>query len=239
MRVKPLVISLVVAVVVAVVGGIGAFKLTDVTYQPAQRIPPVSSSAQAPVPPTTSSSEAPPLPVRQPVAQSMPTSLTVWKEGEAPLFGPKGISPDPAVADDATGIVNVKESDQLYVQNDPRLDWAVLPGTGTGTTIFLCHTFAEGDLPCNALGTIPTGDATGTGYRARMELPTGTMTAELVYVHPREKTRSKDWPILFTKEKDRWLVGMCRLVRDSDTGQVQNTYEFSFLEFRLIESVSH
>lgn len=235
-----------IVVVIAMAAGTGVYFMSDVEYKTADRISPVQQGLSEGVgseSAATPSSSAPPPPVRQHVAQAMPTRLTVWKEGDAPILSPGGgeaqnITSVPAVANEA-GVVNPSSMDLLSVQNDPRLDWAVLPGTGVGTTVLLCHTLAGGDLPCNALGVLPVGDATGSGYRAKLELPTGELTFGLDHVYDPDKTSTKNWSVLFTKESDRMLVGMCRLEVNPGTGQIKNTYQFTFLEFRLIESISY
>lgn len=236
-------------VVVAVVAGFLAYKLVGTTQQtPASSAPSISPPTSVEVPSTQAAPPpAPPAIRHDPVAQAMPTRLEIGKEGEAPLLRPptdgsSNMDPNPAKMDSA-GQVLPNTLELPAVQNDPRLDWAVLPGTGIGTTVIVCHTLATADppLPCNALTSIPAESDSGSGYQLELTSPTGVLRSELVDVHllPKDGAGSaKYWEPLFAKTPDRTFVVMCELQLDPATGMYVNTTISRMLEFHLVESVS-
>ncbi len=243
---KSLVLGIIgIAAAAALVGGSVFVLVEPETYQTVPQIKSVPST-QAAEPPATQSRVAPSTPQirHDPVAQAMPTHLTIWRDGESPLLSPAADeSPNidsKAATMNANGEVLPSTLQLPAVQNDPNLGWAVLPGTGVGTTVIVCHTKADSNppLPCNALTSIPPDSGAESGYRAELKLPTGTLVSELTKVHPIPKAGTKDWAPLFTKEPDRWFVVMCELERDPVTGLLKNTYISRFLEFHLVESVS-
>ncbi len=152
------------------------------------------------------------------------------------------MDPSPAKMDSA-GQVLPNTLELPAVQNDPNLDWAVLPGTSVGTSVIVCHTLATANppLPCNALTSIPAESGPDSGYNLELTLPTGVLRSELVDVHllPKEGAGSaKYWEPLFAKTPDRTFVVMCELQLDPATGRHVNTTISRMLEFRLVESIS-
>lgn len=246
---RSLLLGVAVVFGAAILCGVLAYNLVGpVQYRVSAPLEPVTPSTSEVVPSTTESAAPPPPPDyrHEPVAQAMPTELTIWKEGERPLLGPSApgvpnLDPNPAVMrPEHNNSVLPNTLELPAVQNDPHLDWAVLPGTGVGTTVIVCHTIAEADppLPCNALTSISPDSDASSGYMAELVLPTGRLTSRLTDVHQPLKEETKDLELLFTKERDRWLVVMCDLERDPVTDKLRNTAVSRILEFHLIESVS-
>lgn len=235
-------------VVVAVLVGAAVFVLVKPTYQTIPRIPTVPTSTQEAAPPEAEPSveASPPVLPDEPVAQSMPTHLKVWKDGEAPLLGPSSdgapnIDSIP-VGMGADGTV-VARGLLPQVQEDSRLPWAVRPGKGVGTSVLVCHALAGANppYPCNGLTQIPYQSDVNSGYFAEMVLPTGVLTGQLVKVHLVPKD-NEDWTFMTTRDPrdqwDRWFITMCDLQPDQVTGMPQDTLYTRVLEFRVISSKS-
>lgn len=175
------------------------------------------------------------------VAQAMPTHLTVWREGDPPLLNRISIDQEPATM---TSTVHkgqiVPRGPNPVVQNDPRLPWAGLPGTGdVASTVIVGHAQANPPLVFNPLTSIDPASNEGSGYFAKLELPTGDLIYRLTGIYLVPKIQTKDWaPDAIGANLGELWIEMCNVAVIPPNITATNTDNARFIRWQLIEAVA-
>lgn len=222
------VISLVIAIVVIV-------EVTEpVQYNTGQRLTPIPSSTQVEEPPpsiSVAAPEPPPLP-QDFVAQAMPTSFMVTRDGE-PLIQPQPVARMERKQYGNDYLLAIP-GDSVAVINDPGVDWAGLPGSVADKTVhILGHTNRDPPMVFNPLAMHDPMTDSAT-YRTKITLPGGVVTYEYVQTHPVSKGALWNKLQELSGHPGRVLVVMCRL--EVVNGQLLNTNEALIWEFQFQSS---
>lgn len=223
------VISLAITIVVIV-------KVTEpVQYNTSQPLTPITPSTSAEEPPPSTSVVAPesPPPSQDFVAQAMPTSFVVTRDGE-PLIQPQPVARMEREQYGNDYLLAIP-GDSVAVIDDPDVDWAGLPGSAAEKTVhILGHTNRDPPMVFNPLAMHdPMTD--GATYRTEITLPGGVVTYDYVQTHPVSKGALWNKLQELSGHPGRVLVVMCRL--DVANGQLLNTDEALIWEFQYMSSL--
>jgi len=207
----------IIAITVAAMVGIWVgFKPTP--YDAVSHTPSLTPITPSSVVPSASPSMAPQVPElpQDPVAQALPTGLTVTSGGDQ-LLSSQEISTTSRVRTASGDFILGWPEDAMGFVDDPGVPWAALPGSDIGkNTIVLCHANANPPMVCNPLGKVRDVE-----------------TSQLVQIHPVPKSEYFAW-LRDAPTTGHVYVAMCQL--DTVDGMLLNSQTVSIWEFALISS---